>query len=134
MWLDCRESSDVFYAMAKCENAFNKNITLSQKILKNIYDVMHIALKSAIEAEIIAENNLEKIVMPKCTDKNENFLDLSEQITLMQYTKNLDSLAACGIIFLLDIGLKKKEIGNSSREEKQKQRQEQIKPVLDEFL
>lgn len=71
---------------------------------------MHIALKSAVEAKIITENNLEKIVMPKCSDRNENFLDLNEQVTLLQYTKNLDSLAACGIVLLLDMGLKKKEM------------------------
>lgn len=108
--LTVRKLQMFFNAMAKCENSFNKNMTLSQKTLKNIYDVIHIALKSAVEAGIITENNLEKIVMPKCSDRNENFLDLNEQVTLLQYAKNLDSLAACGIVLLLDMGLKKKEL------------------------
>lgn len=58
---------------------------LSQKHIKNIYDIMHIALMTAIEIGIIQENHLENIEMPKCREREERFLSFDEQAILTTY-------------------------------------------------
>lgn len=95
------------------QSFFNKKATdnsLSPKHMKNIYDVMHIVLLTAIEVGIIQESRLENIEMPKCKEREKRFLSIHEQEILTTCINECDILPAFGMLLMLNTGIKKYEL------------------------
>lgn len=88
----------------------SNGIVLSQKSLKNIYNVIHIALQSAVESGVIQYNPVEKIKMPVCKEREERFLTLDEQEILKSHINKYGSISSFGIILILETGIRKHEL------------------------
>ncbi len=84
--------------------------SLSQKSIKNIYDMLHIVIDTAVEAGVVEENNLKKVILPKCKERNERFLTYNEQLVLRSCLKKQSNISALGIILILETGIKKQEL------------------------
>lgn len=83
---------------------------LSHKSLKNIYNVIHIALQSAVESGVIEDTGIEKVKIPEYKAGSERFLTLEEQAILVNEVQGCGSLAAFGIELMILIGMKKHEL------------------------
>lgn len=83
---------------------------LSQKSIKNIYDMLHIVIDTAVEAGVVEENNLKRVILPECKERNERFLTYNEQFVLRSSLKKQSNISAVGIMLILETGIKKKEL------------------------
>lgn len=88
----------------------DNSITLSEKSMKNLFDVLHIALELAVETGIIHENYLDDVIIPKCREREERYLLPKEQEILVEYADKHKNISAFGIILILNTGIKKREL------------------------
>ena len=86
--------------------ADHKEGGLSAKTLKNMYNMIHEALKQAVHNDIISKNPCDSIKLPKIIPKEMRVLSLSEEKRLLQAVKSSDKIMTAGVIIALYTGLR----------------------------
>lgn len=83
---------------------------LSIKTLKNIKYLLHVAFDQAYYEHIIPQNPVEGVKLPVPEQPEQSVMTSAEKDKLCEYAKQIDSMAAKGVIILLNCGLRKGEL------------------------
>jgi integrase len=88
----------------------NKEGGLSAKALRNMRNMLNVALNQAVDNELITRNLLAGIKLPKLKNKEMRFLTIVEQNTLSDAVLASNEILALGIIISLDSGIRLGEL------------------------
>ena len=92
--------------LKKTGRADNREGGLAAKTIKNIHQMLHAALKQAVDSNLISQNYAEGAKSPKVVDKEMRVLDRTEQKSLIDACRASKDPASFGIIFTLFTGLR----------------------------
>jgi integrase len=88
----------------------NKEGGLSAKTLRNMRNMLNVALNQAVDNELITRNLLAGIKLPKLKNKEMRFLTIVEQNKLSDAVLASNEILALGIIITLDSGIRLGEL------------------------
>lgn len=84
----------------------NRQGGLSAKTIRNIHQMLHAALKQAVDSNLINQNYADGAKSPKVIDREMRVLDRNEQKSLIEACRASQNPASFGIIFTLFTGLR----------------------------
>lgn len=110
----CNLSTNVFQTFfnekSQTGRADGKDGGLSAKSLRNIYNMLHLCLRAAVNDGIIFRNVIENVRLPKSEKKEEHVLSVDEQEKLMTAARADKNIAAFGIVLMLFTGIRRGEL------------------------
>lgn len=101
---------EFFNEKSAAGRADGKDGGLSAKTLRNIYNMLHLCLKSTVNDGIIVKNVIENVRLPKCDIKEERVLSIEEQDKLISAARTDKNISTFGIILLLFTGMRRGEL------------------------